>query len=51
MVIKLLLRQMVDTEQTIYAVTVDASMDYGAKMQFGVEMEMLLYIQENIVQG
>ena len=39
---------MVDTERTIYGVTVDALMDSGAKMQFEVEMEMLLYIQENI---
>ena len=50
MVNKLLLRQMIDTEQTIYAVTVDASMDSGA-MQFDVEIEILLYIQENIGQG
>ena len=42
---------MVNTKQTIYAVTVDASVDSGAKMQFEVEMEMFLYIHENIGQG
>ena len=42
---------MVDTEHTIYTVTVDASMDSGANMQFEVDMEMFLYIQENIGQG
>ena len=51
MVIKLMLRQFVDTERTIYAVTVDALMDSGAKMQFKVKMEMLLYIQEDIGRG
>ena len=48
---KLLLCQIVDTEEMSCGVTVDVLVDSFAKMQFKVEMDMLLCIHEKIRRG
>ena len=48
MVIKLLLHQIVQSEQRIWGIIVDALMNSDAKLQLEFKLKMFLYIQEEM---